>query len=261
MRDYLGHLTNRVLRGTNVHPRVPSLFEPPALTAAARDTFVPARAREHEFARDMDVHRIKEQPRAVRSERPVEEARRIRRVEPAEQAPLLPTRTAPAQPIEQKVPEVRHETVLERRPAIVRPVPAPESGPAAAPRGVPERAPVFAPAQREQAVRPLAPMEKPRRESEVRARTRAIDGAEARKTALPRDPIPVRPSAVIPPRQTRLLQDPLGAPEPAPSVSVVIGRVTVQAVMPATPVARGASGPPSPKLSLDQYLERRGGRR
>jgi hypothetical protein len=49
------------------------------------------------------------------------------------------------------------------------------------------------------------------------------------------------------------------ANEVGPNISVVIGRVSVQAVMQQAAAVRPPLSPPAPLLSLDQYLKQRGG--
>jgi len=51
-----------------------------------------------------------------------------------------------------------------------------------------------------------------------------------------------------------------GAPKNQPSINVVIGRIMVEAVLPAAPARPQALAIPPPKLSLEDYLKQRGAR-
>ena len=66
-----------------------------------------------------------------------------------------------------------------------------------------------------------------------------------------------QPSALIPLRPEAQTRN--GEIPPDSNVSVVIGRVVVQAVLPPAPPLRAPTPPPAPMLSLEQYLKQRGG--
>jgi hypothetical protein len=68
--------------------------------------------------------------------------------------------------------------------------------------------------------------------------------------------VPQRPPATPTPPAERNVDQ---ANEVGPNISVVIGRVSVQAVMQQAAAVRPPLSPPAPLLSLDQYLKQRGG--
>jgi hypothetical protein len=266
MGDYIGHVTSRVLRGAAIQPRVPSLFEPPQTPGGALLT--PSRGIQTE------------REAAVAPEAPpvVHRAEAFVR-EPQVAVPSMPPLEPRLQAVQQRVQE-RPESprVAERKlETHVKPAPRDTREPATPPRKseppesvvpnrlprqiVPRRADPIVAAPREDppaarpkqaAVRPELPPSRNREEGKLAPAiaTSRLENVSPQRYAPP----------VLPRRTTPTPPDLAFTPEAGPTISVVIGRVTVQPVMPATASARPAAGPPAPRLSLDQYLERRGGR-
>ena len=265
MGDYLGHVTSRVLRGAAIQPRVPSLFEPPQTPGGALVTPLRGIQMEREAAVAPEAPPVLHRAEAFGRE-------------PQVAVPPLPPLEPRLQAVQQKVQERPEPRVTERKPeANVKPAPRDTREPAIPPRKselsesvapnrlprqiVPRRADPIVAAPREDppaarpkqvAVRPELPPSRNREEGKV---------APAITTSRPESVSPRHYAPpVLPRRATPVLPDLAFTPEAGPTISVVIGRVTVQPVMPAPAAARPAAGPPAPRLSLDQYLERRGGR-
>ena len=283
MGDYLTNLTARV-SGVSpaVRPRLPSLFEPPAALPPARLASLVSqlhRDREHLQSETEEV----EAPTPASSLAPAAQpshAQRIRRAEPAPpssetpEAAISPKDSPPALLPKPRVSAVADPPVSEARPQS----PAPQPPKPAVPVVLPQLLRHADRSSRPPTVQP--PSQSERNESHIAAETGTQSKSpavhetrpaeirvhrevrvEERQSAAPTSP--VLPVMVPPAPRAKSLKptQPVFFTEPAetsaPSVQVVIGRVTVQAVTPSASANPAPPRSPAPRLSLEDYLKQR----
>jgi hypothetical protein len=285
MGSYLNHVAAKALgQSVALQPRVPSLFEPaPALRSARLGPF-PLLKVEPETRRDSadsgPPHDWSPRGRLSNRETPVAAGedqqggseRQTRDTDQTTSARIMghkPRQTAPT--------EAAAFSVSKTDPAA----PAPESVAHMKPRIVPAAVPGTEPV-RSDATEPPKPSEtgiapqRPKRSpteprSESTLRKGQQDGDSETPVSVRNDarsvPAPARtkvlthsqqPTAKTPPFQRTDATD-AQEKDAGFSVSVVIGRVNVQAVLPPPAPVRLVRPAPAPLLSLEQYLNRRGG--
>jgi hypothetical protein len=284
MGSYLNHVAAKALgQSVTLQPRVPSLFEPPpALRSARLAPFPPLKADSDTRLDSGDSATPQHDWRSRSLSRPETPV-----------ASVYDHQSSERQTPGKDQPTVSRITGLKRRQSVpIEPValsadetervpPAPDSR--AKPRIIPTGAPRTEPA-RSDAIEPpkwtdyriatqqrkASPEAEPRSEAISRKEPDVRD-AEQRVSARPE----VR-SVTAPERAEVAAHSLRPAPKKMPTfpraeardaeetdggfnVSVVIGRVNVQAVLPQPAPVRLAHSSPAPLLSLEQYLKQRGG--
>jgi hypothetical protein len=273
MASYLHNVAARVLaQSVSVQPRLPSLFEPPATSLSAR--LVP-------------FTNLRPVPDGQEGHEPAVLASTVGPQPEGRMSATLPTahdNSRRKQGKDQDPPQALHPAE-ERKTGRDKPAPLVPHGRESddsilAENPPPRPRPRIAPATFiSDEIRSVVP---PTNDASARAPADGFPSAvltrpESRPHA---DPIAQRasepsalefdarpPRASQPPAPLPLTQQPAAvtvpsvshAVEPGPNVSVVIGRVSVQAVMPQPFAVRPPSPPPAPLLSLEQYLKQRGG--
>jgi hypothetical protein len=243
MSDFLGRLAERQLAATpGVLPRVPPRFAPSAPTALSANLAPPLAA-------------PPVQPPASGTDASHTIVKELR-VEQAPASPLVPAR--PARPRESEQPASvesnvvpKHRAAADRRQEATAPPPVRRTE--IIERFVPARPRVEAAASSEPAARVVV--------------DRRPEPAETHRRADAR--VPVMPSPLVPPKADSPAMPPSAPAEARPAdrddspvVKVTIGRVEVRAVAPPAPVRERRAAPARPRMSLEEYLERRhGGRR
>jgi hypothetical protein len=282
MGDYLNHVAARVSGlPAAVRPRLPSLFEPPKPLASTRLSSVFNARRDGE-----GFHSVTEEVDAAvpaASSASAATAPRVHRVRPAPPPPQ------PTEAIDDRVS--LHEPSAAPTPRPVTRRVAESSAPQAhqefsEPSHAHTITPVVIPRPAGHEDRPAAPRHRNAsiETSEVRALGQAAPphSLSPRFDSAPSEPPLVRevhaidrlaPAPAQPGRAAPVVPAPVqyaSAPKPAPpvffneavenaapSVQVVIGRVTVQAVTPPPHVAPAPPRPRAPRLSLEDYLKQR----
>lgn len=275
MASYLHNVAARVLQqSVSIQPRLPSLFEPPAASLSARlapftnlrpgadvqqghDGTVPAPSTIGPQPEDRvsatlptphdDSHR---QPAIVQDPPPLRRAAETRTVW---------DKTAPRIPHSESEDSVPAEN------------PPPRPRPRIAPANfISDEISRVVPLAKE--ARAKAPVDGSLSDvstRESRPHADAIAPRTSEPSALEFDDRPPKASqqpAFLPLKQPPATATPaVTAPsvshavEAGPNITVVIGRVSVQAVMPQSSAVRPPSPPPAPLLSLEKYLKQRGG--
>jgi hypothetical protein len=285
MGSYLNHVAAKAMgQPIALQPRVPSLFEPPPALRSARLGPFPFLKAEPETRLDSgDSGRPHEwSPRGRLSKRETRVAtgddqesgseRQTRDADRAKGSRIMghtPRQTAPAEPEPLSVSKAESassgvESVARTKPRIV---------PAAVPGTEPTRWDAAEPPKlAETGIAPqrpkLSPTE-PRPESTLRKEPQDGDSEspvfvrqEERSIAAPaRAEVPAHSQPPTPrtPAFPRPEANDTQEKDGGFSVSVVIGRVNVQAVLPQPAPVRLAHPAPAPLLSLEQYLKQRGG--
>jgi len=274
MSNYLRNVAHRAAGASLLRPRVPSRFEPASGLAPAMNHF-----------REMVTEREAEAPRATRAMEtrlPPPVSSRAAETQPRREESRARTSPTPTHTVEERV-------VLRKEPEIGQPRPSQESrtqnnsgpnAPTAARSPQPgitqEPAETRVPITREVTGEKVQPRPDPARQTPptevpvapqfpapAAERREAID-----KPALPR-PVPRADSPVrnreIPAVPSPAAHTHFAVPQieiATRDVHVTIGKVTVQANFPAAPVHAPARMPAhtGPRLTLERYLDRRGGR-
>jgi hypothetical protein len=291
MGNYLNRLTARV-SGTQkaVRPQLPSLFEPPTGLKSARiaSMFAARRERPEE-----------ESPAVENTPRTVVTGRSAPQAPPAQEKPALPAlpvtfkehsekvepQPAVTQPSMQSRPMVRTRQVIE---PVLREEKR-ESRESESRLQATQHATEFPAWQKEEAA-PAPLTHEQKQPAVLRAKTgmtepslllpsswqrvaemarealrlpeeRAVENpATPPITALPSPSTHVPAIAPVQPNRQPVIPRIEAREDTAPSVQVVIGRVTVQAIAPPPSPAAPAPRPHVPRLSLEEYLRQREGR-
>jgi hypothetical protein len=286
MGDYLNNVAARVSsRAPAVRPRLPSLFEPPAAHASTRISALLSRAhREREDLRGVAEETEAPAPAAaatLASSVPAPPVRRLREMTPSQLSneiryapgdrPDASIEASPQPSAAKSIHFLASKPLQEPReitpsnagdPAvIVRPEPQGDHRQTAPPERNTVRE-IIQEAHREQP----GPLVTPPTIEPTRAETvvvREFQTVERITPATSTQPNQITPQTISGLAQHITAPRPSPPPfvsepaEPAPSVQVVIGCVTVQAV---TPPAQPKPAPPraqSPRLSLEEYLKQR----
>jgi len=276
----------------SVQPRLPSLFEPPratlgsAFASSPKISFVPERPVAAGEA--TDAVRMQTPDSAARgrgdsaqAKRPVElESPSIpggpqaREQSQEQQKPIQVIATSKRGQTVSEPPPASHARQFTNTDSVVNKKLGPQTGinPAhASPLDRKDR-PVFQ--RSEQSARETAAAHggtashqssrNPRPEAEeqtgtaVKPRGEESAAVRRRPTVVQREaPAPSKVPALSPARDFDSNQS--DSREPGPQINVVIGRVSVQAIMPQAASQRVAPPPPAPLLSLEQYMKQRGG--
>ena len=272
MGDYLRHIAARVVGRTGIVPRLPSLYEPPSGGTGARLETVSTGV-------TVEAPRRTEAPPERMPARAVEElkaqvAEEPRRPMPENEAPPRVVKEHRTHSVE-RVLETRATRVAEIKqpePVLANPRPAPADLPTFKPTDGPRRGPddiVRPEIQRARETQPLDASPQP--PSSPRLRTPIRENPQPRASARVESARPAERTAAAlkqsygvftknpPPVVAAMV--PAAAEDRVPPIQVTIGRVTVNAVLPSAAPPRQTAGPAPPRLSLDSYLEQRGGRR
>ncbi len=288
MGDYLKMMAGRVLGRASpaVHPRIPSLFEPPSLAFSAR--FMPfagisSRAEpQPSVMTEVQVQRAQErmtdpQPLSPAARQARHEAPPNIEAEKHDPQDKVGTSHAPGNmkpgpgkhQIQPSVSRVEHRRAEREEPAATAPhtlevKPQTDSLPLLEQlvRTDPEQ-----PAHRVQPTQPKVRQEVQRKMAEPRVERELLKEVVGRVKQAQAVGAPARqPDAQVGPAQPSVRPQreaiPLDEPpeDTRPVINVVIGRVSVSAVTERPAAAARAARPQGPMLSLDRYLEQRGGR-
>lgn len=270
MGDYLRTVAAKALGEAIVRPRVPSLFEPPAGSLSARLMSVPLKRAEEIIRPEIEPF---QPPAVITQKREPEKQQEGRGSADAGPVPrpqaIRSIRDLPAASTAQSMPRMNpHESrqvtpaaeIADRRvplpdpPALRRPPQGHDarvdSGPARPQKATEQPPPTMRRIFQPRPEKPDTPVH--RREAPA---TVAPDRApDPIRHAVPTPALTANHAAAVRTKEAQLDR----APDAGPSIEVVIGRVTVNAVMTPAAPARVAAAPPPPLLSLDQYLKQRG---
>ena len=288
MSNYLTNVARRTVGASLLRPRIASRFEPVRGTGPAMNQFREvAIEREVEAPRDRQATEVRIPPPPV-SHRTHEPTVRL---EEARTAKPVPTTELPQErTLSRKKPDIDQPLTLTLQEARTQIDPEPSAGVAAA-RGVrPERTqepegkrdPISRDvAAGEIRLHPEPARQIPQRDVPVAVSQAAVSPlapqfpapATERREAIDRPALPrpfVRPDSPvrgreIPAAPSAGLHTQFAPPQieiAARDVHVVIGKVTVQATFPtaAAPPSSRAAASGAPRLTLERYLDRRGGR-
>jgi hypothetical protein len=264
-------------RAASLHPRIPSLFEPPLAALSARFTPTPRLRFDPDARAGVD---------RVTSALYLQFGSRLRAQEPENQDPAAYPIAKPLsnQPPANPLPIAQAKTVsvaFEPR-TPVREIEAPPTIPPFRPTARIRSAALLKPESPESDATIAEPKKAAFRmlmrdpeSSEVGSPSEQrklakhdVDRMVEHKAALgesrnesltrPHQPVASDSQATAIPGWSRSQHIPPEATSD-PSVNVVIGRVVVQAIHPPPPPLRVAPAPPTPMLTLEQYLKQRGG--
>jgi hypothetical protein len=284
MGDYLTNLTARV-SGVQpaVRPRLPSLFEPP--TSLPTPRLASLVSHPHRDRKDLQTETEEVEvpaPPSLGPAAPPSHAQRIRRAEPAQPstdtrvAAISPKDAPPALHPKPHVPAVADSTVSEVAPQATVAHPPNPAVPVVSPhllrsadRSFPSSTvqsrspsehdePRVAAETGTQSKSPLVHESRPmeaRVDHEVRAEDRRPPTLTQSSRVAPVTEPPAPPANSLQPKPPVFFTQ--AAETSAPSVQVVIGRVTVQAVTPSAPPNPAPPRAPAPRLSLEDYLKQR----
>jgi hypothetical protein len=287
MGSYLNHVAAKALgQSVVLQPRVPSLFEPPPALRLARLSPIPSlkagvetrldsadslttqrdwRYRTWPGTREMRVAFVDDQqseserPKGDRDHAAVSRIIGHKRREPVGMEPdaLTVPETESVSPapdrISRRKPRITPAPVSrteQTRPAAIEPATWKDTG-----GGEPRRKAAPATEPRSEAIRPKElDVDEPEARVSVRHEARSVAAPERAEVAA-QSQLPSPKTPTFPLAETKDAEERDGGF----SVSVVIGRVNVQAVLPQPVPVRLTHSAPAPLLSLEQYMKQRGG--
>jgi hypothetical protein len=189
----------------------------------------------------------------------------VHRGESRPKTPPATTHTKEDRVVSRKAPEIDRPGPLQESHTQSDSAPHPSTvARALRPETTPEPADIQVPVSRHAVVENVQPRQEPVRSIEFADTPAAVPLAAQQFPAL----IPERRQTVMREFAVTPLPGPFARPAvlqteiAAPSIHVTIGKVTVQASLPAAPVHAPARAPAhnGPRLTLERYLDRRGGR-